>query len=51
MDGVTACGLVKREGPSDISYRVAKGVFWPVFGTATLSTGASVASSHGEGVF
>ena len=51
LDGVTACGLVKREGPSDISYRVAKGVFWPVFGTATLSTGASVASSHGEGVF
>ena len=30
--------------------RVAKGVFWPVFGTATLPTDASVASSRGEGV-
>ena len=28
---------------------VAKGVFWPVFGTTTLPTGTSVASSRGEG--
>ena len=29
--------------------RVAKGVFRPVFGTATLPTGASVAFPRGEG--
>ena len=29
--------------------RVAKGVFWPVFGTATLPTGTSEAFSRGEG--
>ena len=28
---------------------VAKGVFWPVFGTATLPTGTSVESRRGEG--
>ena len=31
--------------------RVAKGVFWPFFGTAPLSTGISVASSRGEAFF
>ena len=31
--------------------RVTKGGFLPVFGTATLPTGTSVASSRGKGVF
>ena len=31
--------------------RVAKREFWPVFGTAPMPTGTSVASSRGEGVF
>ena len=31
--------------------RVAKGVFRPVFGTATLPTDASVASSRGKAFF
>ena len=37
--------------PSDTSYRLAKGVFWPVFGTAPLPTGTSVPSRRGEGGF
>ena len=39
------CPQVPRWHP-----RVAKGVFRPVFGTATHTTGTSVASSRGEGV-
>ena len=35
--------------PSNTSYRVAKGGFWPVFGTATLPTGTPEPSSRGEG--
>ena len=31
--------------------RVAKGDFWPVFGTATLPTSTSEPSSRGEGGF
>ena len=35
--------------PSDTSYRVAKGVFWPIFGTTPMPTGTSVPSPRGEG--
>ena len=49
--GVCSRAHGKWAGPIDTSYRVAKGGFWPVFGTAPLPTGTSVPSRRGEGGF
>ena len=39
----------KRAVPIEFKLSRGKAFFWPVFGTATLPTSTSVASSRGEG--
>ena len=50
--GASGRSLARRVGPQVLQGHpgVAKGYFWPVFGTATLPTGSSEVSSRGEAV-